>query len=144
MWKTFATASGPSRRRRCACELTRWQDPDCLDTLAAAYAESGDFQAAVKWQTQAIRLVRENVPSALLQAQNIAGRRGVGFENRLSFYKSNRPTANKFQWPARGIESGRRTNPGPGLMKSPSCKRFDFVAILLRGTGSLSLGRGLG
>ena len=75
-----------------ACELTRWQDPDCLDTLAAAYAEAGDFQAAVKWQTQAIRLVRENVPSALLQAQNIAGRRGVGFENRLSFYKSNRPT----------------------------------------------------
>jgi tetratricopeptide (TPR) repeat protein len=75
-----------------ACELTRWQDPDCLDTLAAAYAESGDFQAAVKWQTQAIRLVRQNVPSALLEAQNVAGRRGVGFENRLSFYMSKRPT----------------------------------------------------
>jgi tetratricopeptide (TPR) repeat protein len=75
-----------------ACELTRWQDPDCLDTLAAACAESGDFQSAIKWQTQAIRLVRRNVPSALLKAQDIEGRRGVGFDDRLAFYKSRRPT----------------------------------------------------
>ena len=75
-----------------ACELTRWQDPDCLDTLAAACAESGDFPAAVNWQTQAIRLVRRNVPSALLRAQDVEGRRGVGFDDRLAFYKSKRPT----------------------------------------------------
>jgi tetratricopeptide (TPR) repeat protein len=75
-----------------ACELTRWHDPDCLDTLAAAAAESGDFQAAVKWQTQAIRLIRQNVPSALLQAQDVAGRRGIGFDDRLAFYRSKKPT----------------------------------------------------
>jgi tetratricopeptide (TPR) repeat protein len=75
-----------------ACELTRWQNPDCLDTLAAACAESGDFQSAVKWQTQAIRLVRQNVPSALLRAQDVGGRRGVGFDDRLAFYKSKKPT----------------------------------------------------
>lgn len=39
-----------------ACRLTQWKDPECLDTLAAASAESGDFDAAVKWETWAIDL----------------------------------------------------------------------------------------
>jgi tetratricopeptide (TPR) repeat protein len=39
-----------------ACELTKWKLPAVVDTLAAAYAETGDFQAAVKWQNEAIRL----------------------------------------------------------------------------------------
>ncbi len=75
-----------------ACELTRWQDPDCLDTLAAAYAEAGNFESAVNLQIQAIRLVRQNVPSLLLKAQNDGVRRSVGFEDRLAFYKSRKPT----------------------------------------------------
>jgi tetratricopeptide (TPR) repeat protein len=74
-----------------ACELTGWQDPDCLDTLAAAYAETGDFAAAVQWQTRAIQLLRQNVPSALQRAMDFGGRRGVGFDDRLAFYKRKRP-----------------------------------------------------
>jgi tetratricopeptide (TPR) repeat protein len=76
-----------------ACELTRWRDPDCLDTLAAAYAEVGDFAAAIKWQLQAITLIRQNVPSLLHQkAASFGGYRGIGFEDRLVFYKSKKPT----------------------------------------------------
>jgi tetratricopeptide (TPR) repeat protein len=37
-----------------ACERTGWQDPLCLDTLAAAYAEAGRFDEAVRYQTRAL------------------------------------------------------------------------------------------
>ena len=36
-----------------ACELTEWTKANPLGTLAAAYAEAGDFASAVRWQTNA-------------------------------------------------------------------------------------------
>jgi tetratricopeptide (TPR) repeat protein len=39
-----------------ACELSRWQHSDAVDTLAAAYAEIGNFDDAVKYETQAINM----------------------------------------------------------------------------------------
>jgi tetratricopeptide (TPR) repeat protein len=74
-----------------ACELTQWRDPDCVDTLAAAYAEAGDYQSAVEWQKKAIALARKEVTSPMQRAMNAGGRRGVGFEDRLAFYKRKRP-----------------------------------------------------
>jgi serine/threonine-protein kinase len=37
-----------------ACERTAWKDPRCLDTLAAAYAEAGRFEDAVRYQNRAL------------------------------------------------------------------------------------------
>lgn len=42
-----------------ACALSEWRDPYTLGTLAAAYAETSDFGAAVKSQTKAIRLLAD-------------------------------------------------------------------------------------
>ena len=39
-----------------ACELSVWKDDFAVSTLAAAYAEDGDFDMAVKWQLRAIEL----------------------------------------------------------------------------------------
>ena len=87
-----ATANSALDEATRACELTHWVDPDALDTLATASAETGDFPSAVRWQTLAIKLVRQRFPSALQKkAVSSAGGRGVGFEDRLAFYKSKKP-----------------------------------------------------
>ena len=60
-----------------ACELTGWKDVDCIGTLAAAYAESGDFEKAVKWQTKVVELIKEANKAR--------------FTWRLRLYKAGRP-----------------------------------------------------
>jgi tetratricopeptide (TPR) repeat protein len=61
-----------------ACTLTDWKDPGLLDSLAAAYAESGAFEAAVKWQTRAIEMLTDE-------------QRKRNFQSRLELYQAGRP-----------------------------------------------------
>ena len=60
-----------------ACELYRWKDSTGLATLAAAYAESGDFKQAVEQQKKAIELASEENRAAYL--------------SRLKLYKQGKP-----------------------------------------------------
>jgi tetratricopeptide (TPR) repeat protein len=39
-----------------ACELTKYEKPHILSTLAAGYAEKGDFETAKKWSAKAVEL----------------------------------------------------------------------------------------
>jgi tetratricopeptide (TPR) repeat protein len=51
---------------RKACDLADWKAPFFLGTLAAAYAETGNFDEAVKWQQEAIEIgmPEEDLPAA--------------------------------------------------------------------------------
>jgi tetratricopeptide (TPR) repeat protein len=62
-----------------ACELTKWKDPFCLSTMAAACAESGDFQKAVEYQEKALQDVE--------YAKHFADDSKV----RLNLYRANKP-----------------------------------------------------
>ncbi len=71
-----------------ACQLTNYKAPSLLDTLAAAYAEAGQFENAVKTAQKAVQLARAAKSKKL--AKNI--------QSRLDLYKANRP----YRTPARG------------------------------------------
>ena len=47
-----------------ACELHQWKEAPQIETLAAAYAEAGDFHEAVRWQKRAMELAPPEVKSA--------------------------------------------------------------------------------
>jgi tetratricopeptide (TPR) repeat protein len=61
-----------------ACELTSWKHPSPIETLAAAYAEVGNFDKAVEFEQRALAL--EADPSAK-----------KNFEDRLALYKDKKP-----------------------------------------------------
>jgi tetratricopeptide (TPR) repeat protein len=54
-----------------ACELTDWKDGRYIATLAAAYSELGDFEAALKWNTKAIELMPEGLRKNLIDAREM-------------------------------------------------------------------------
>ncbi|MGH7194615.1 MAG: hypothetical protein ACREJM_13945, partial [Candidatus Saccharimonadales bacterium] len=61
-----------------ACELTEWKRAADIDTLAAAYAEAGDFEEAIRWQMKAVELSVEQSMKKEAQA-------------RLELYREHRP-----------------------------------------------------
>jgi tetratricopeptide (TPR) repeat protein len=64
-----------------ACELTNYESDACIAVLAAAYAESGDFEKAVEYQKKAIELADDSADDSAKKE----------YEKRLEAYKANRP-----------------------------------------------------
>jgi hypothetical protein len=63
----------------CVCEMTGWREPRYLDTLAAAYAEAGRFDEAVRSQRRA------------LEAPTFEARLRPAARQRLELYQQNKP-----------------------------------------------------
>jgi tetratricopeptide (TPR) repeat protein len=61
-----------------ACQTLEWKEAAAIDTLAAACAEAGDFDAAIKWQTKA-------------NAMFPAGKEKTEGEARLKLYRAKTP-----------------------------------------------------
>jgi tetratricopeptide (TPR) repeat protein len=62
-----------------ACQLSGWQDPKPIDTLAAAYAETGDYEKATEYEKKAVALY--GIKDHLLQEM----------QKRISLYAAERP-----------------------------------------------------
>jgi Flp pilus assembly protein TadD len=66
-----------------ACDLTKWSDDSLFGTLAAAYAEAGRFDDAVKWQNQYLEsdYLKSNPPDDTPEKAH----------HRLTLYEQNKP-----------------------------------------------------
>ncbi len=62
-----------------ACEATGFKDQKYLETLAASYAESGDFGQAVKWQQRAIQVASDPTVARFLRWQLGNYQKGVPY-----------------------------------------------------------------
>lgn len=62
-----------------ACQLTGWHSGECLDTLAAAYAECGDFTNAIIYEKRALAV--RSLPPATQKSRR----------ERLSLYEESQP-----------------------------------------------------
>jgi Tfp pilus assembly protein PilF len=77
--ETFRDGKKAVEYAKAACELTEWKNPFYLDTLAAANAEAGDFQAAVTEQERALTF------------SELAEQYGEGPRARLELYRQGKP-----------------------------------------------------
>jgi tetratricopeptide (TPR) repeat protein len=86
-----------------ACEMSKWKYADYIDTLAAACAESGDFDSAIRYEQQAIDLNRSGKDETLeitdypgsdklaARMAEIARKALPEYLKRLELYKQHRP-----------------------------------------------------
>ena len=89
-----------------SCEPSQWKNACDLNILAAACAESGDFESAVKWETRAIELGGDDK-----QEQEL----------RLELYRERKPYHETGGWGQLDGPS-RRQAPAPAFSSVAPCR----------------------
>src|SRR5437762_9739046 len=69
---SFRNGKQAVKDAKAACSIMRWQDEDTIDTLAAAYAEAGDFDSAVQYTAQALAVKGISPESAKVFREHLA------------------------------------------------------------------------
>lgn len=89
---------------RKACEMTQYKSAPVLDTLAAAYAEAGQFDQAANWQNQALALAEATAKK--------------DFQARLDLYAHAQPLredpGTRYAWQVFASKDGRYRAQFPG------------------------------
>ncbi len=81
-----------------ACELTHYKVAYILSTLAAAYAETGDFDTAIKWSSKAVEIGDPKHDDSL--------------KKELESYKANKPMRER-------LSEGAAEGPADNAKKNP-------------------------
>ncbi len=79
--QSIRNADEAIRQAEHVCQVTRWQVPSALDTLAAAYAAAGRFEEAIETAGKAIQLASSTSQPALAEK----------IRQRLKLYEQKRP-----------------------------------------------------
>jgi tetratricopeptide (TPR) repeat protein len=75
-----------------AAEITGYETPHILSTLAAAYAETGDFENAKKWSAKSIELSKKSVEAAETDEQRAERKtEQEQLEKELASYEEGKP-----------------------------------------------------
>jgi tetratricopeptide (TPR) repeat protein len=87
-----------------AAELTDYQTPHVLSTLAAAYAETGDFENAKKWSAKSIELSKKAIEAAETDEQRAERKTEQDqLEKELARYEEGKPVRER-QTPKEELE----------------------------------------
>jgi Tfp pilus assembly protein PilF len=76
---SFRNGQKAVKDAKAACSIMIWKDEHMIDTLAAAYAETGDFNSAVQYASQALAVKGISADSTKL------------FQQHLGFFQQHKP-----------------------------------------------------
>ena len=69
---SFRNGQQAVKDAKAACSIMTWKDEHMIDTLAAAYAETGDFNSAIQYTAQALAVKGISADSTKLFQQHLA------------------------------------------------------------------------